>query len=390
MMSGFGMAPLYGIRWDGRKFIRAPRPELYNLRADPGELTDIITQDADGAGDLDAELDTILADSARRARAPKENPLDKETTENLQALGYVGRPSDREGMGGIDPKDGIVLYAKLEDARHAAQGGQWRECEALLREVLAATPRNVSAINILALALLRQNRPEDCRRAYEDSLAIEPDQHRVLHMLGFVKLRQGRLDEAEESYRKALAISPRFVESMVHLGFLEMSRGRQEQSEEWTRKALAEDPGFPRAQLQCADLFFLRQDYDQALGWYLKTLEAWPRQFDATIQTGLCYQRKGDMTQAGQYYARARTLRPDAWLPVYNLACLEALAGRSENALTMLGQAVDLGLADVQLVRNDSDLNGLHELRGYAEFMARLEAAAQKAAAQHGGQEEPG
>ena len=38
---GFGMAPLFGVRHDGRKWIRAPRPELYDLRADPGERTNL-------------------------------------------------------------------------------------------------------------------------------------------------------------------------------------------------------------------------------------------------------------------------------------------------------------------------------------------------------------
>src|SRR6266487_3137252 len=35
----FGWAPLRSVRTDALKFIEAPRPELYDLRADPGELT---------------------------------------------------------------------------------------------------------------------------------------------------------------------------------------------------------------------------------------------------------------------------------------------------------------------------------------------------------------
>jgi Arylsulfatase A and related enzymes len=33
----FGWAPLRSIRKEGFKFIEAPKPELYDLRADPGE-----------------------------------------------------------------------------------------------------------------------------------------------------------------------------------------------------------------------------------------------------------------------------------------------------------------------------------------------------------------
>ena len=35
----FGWAPLRSVRAGGFKFIEAPRPELYDLHADPGELT---------------------------------------------------------------------------------------------------------------------------------------------------------------------------------------------------------------------------------------------------------------------------------------------------------------------------------------------------------------
>ena len=34
----FGWAPLRSVRAGGFKFIEAPRPELYDLQADPGEL----------------------------------------------------------------------------------------------------------------------------------------------------------------------------------------------------------------------------------------------------------------------------------------------------------------------------------------------------------------
>ncbi len=34
----FGWAPLRSVRAEGFKFIEAPRPELYDLRVDPGEI----------------------------------------------------------------------------------------------------------------------------------------------------------------------------------------------------------------------------------------------------------------------------------------------------------------------------------------------------------------
>src|SRR5262249_23016192 len=64
---GFGMAPLFGVRHAGRKWIRAPRPELYDLRRDPRELTNLYADDPAAAQPLEAELEAVTEDSARRA-----------------------------------------------------------------------------------------------------------------------------------------------------------------------------------------------------------------------------------------------------------------------------------------------------------------------------------
>src|SRR6185295_18933660 len=126
---GFGMAPLYGVRRGGWKWIRAPRPELYDLGGDFRELANRMPAEARRGAALDGELQKILDDGRRHAIAAKQNPMDKETEETLRALGYLAPQGDREGMGGIDPKDGMALYQKLEDARHLAQDNRWPEAD---------------------------------------------------------------------------------------------------------------------------------------------------------------------------------------------------------------------------------------------------------------------
>src|SRR5262249_31303031 len=51
---GFGMAPLSGIRHAGRKWIHAPRAELYDLRRDPKELENLYPATPAAAGALEA------------------------------------------------------------------------------------------------------------------------------------------------------------------------------------------------------------------------------------------------------------------------------------------------------------------------------------------------
>src|SRR5207244_4895127 len=151
---GFGMAPLFGVRHDGRKWIRAPRPELYDLRADPGERTNLYPGEAATSVALDRELEAIIAD--RTSLTAPRREIDHETEEMLRALGYVAAPEERAEMAGRDPKDGMVLYAELQKARQLAQDGRWDSAEKVLMELVAAAPENVAARNVLALAAVRR------------------------------------------------------------------------------------------------------------------------------------------------------------------------------------------------------------------------------------------
>jgi len=375
---GFGMAPLYAVRHRGWKYIRAPRPELYDLTHDPQELSNLYDRERGRAEELSRLLDELLAHSSQRGRTAPYNPLDRETLATLQALGYVASAEEREGLAGIDPKDGIVLYAKLEQARHLAQNAQWTRAETLLRELLEQTPGNVSARNILALCLLRQGHVAAAEQQYQRSLEIDARQNRVLAMLGQIRLSQRDFDAAERHLRAALAITPRFVEAMVLLGFIGLQRGDDPAAQAWYEQAVAEDGGSARVTRRYADLFFLQGDYARALEFYQRTTEAEPAHFEAIMQTGMCRQRLRAYAVARRAYQRAAAVCPDSWKPVYNLACLDALEGASQAALAGLREAVAKGLRDVRLLQTDSDLTSLRALDAFREIVEQARAAARE------------
>ncbi len=371
---GFGMAPLYGVRVGGFKWIRAPKPEVYDLARDPQELTNLYPVEARRGANLDRELQAILDDSRRRALAPQKSPMDKETMDSLQALGYLAPRASREAMQGIDPKDGMPLYAKLEDARHLAQDKKWPESEKLLRELLRETPNNVTAVNILALVLTREGDYAAARTEYLRALALDPKQSRVHAMLGTLSLLNDDLDAAERSHRRALEITPGFVEAISNLGMVAALRGDNKTAEEEYRKAIAADPGFPRVYRRLADLYYERGDFAKALAGYQKTLAAEPDDFQAIVQAASSARHLGDTKTAADLFARAIHLRPDSWIPLYNQACLAAIEGDPPRALGLLQGLAGKRFPRLDLLEKDSDLTAVRRLPGYPPLVARLKA----------------
>jgi Tfp pilus assembly protein PilF len=307
----------------------------------------------------------------------------------LRALGYLAAPEQRAEMAGMDPKDGMALYAKLEAARHRAQLEDWAGAETLLREILAVAPGNVTARNVLALAAIRQGRLDEAEREYEASLARQPRQQRVLAALGALALQRGRMDDAERRYREALALAPAYVEAMTGLGFIQAQRGDEAGAEAWYEQAVAADPAYPHAYRRLADLFYGRKDYARALAYYERALAVLPRDFAALIQAGNSARFVGDSEKAAEHYRAAQAVRPDSWIPPYNLACLRSLDGRPDAALALLNDALRTGFASPQLLEENDDFDAIRGMPPYRTVLAEARVAAERAAASRAARPSP-
>ena len=366
---GFGMAPLYGVRQGGYKWIRAPKPEVYDLKNDPKELQNIYQTEQVRAHELDQVLEGILSESSHWNFASAANPMDQETMENLMALGYLAKARDREDVKGMDPKDGIVIYNKLEEARHRAQAGRWADSEVLLREILAELPGHVSARNTLALTLLKQGRIAEAREEYVKSLSYDPEQNRNYAMLGNLALAEKDLDGAEKYLREAVRITPKFVEAWTYLALIEILRGREEAGRDLLTRAAAMDPNHPNVFRRISNYLYQEHNYAQALPYFQQSLERTPNDYNSLITGGNCALRLGRAEQAMTWYENAAVVRPEAWLPLYNQACVKAASRDWPGTLALLNAALEKGFDDENLLTSDKDLAGVRGLPEFGEVL---------------------
>jgi arylsulfatase A-like enzyme/Flp pilus assembly protein TadD len=191
----FGWSPLLGLRTDRFKYVRAPRPELYDLAADPGETHDLAAERPEVVRELDAEL-------ARRVAAGAAPPvpagIDAATRAELRALGYVAAdPTVDAGklgrVGGTDPKDARGVLDGLTEAQIALHEGRVEAAFARLRPLgdgpVVAAQRAAAAVGL--------GRFEEAARDARTALAVQPERDDIRLILAQSLLGLGRAAEAD-------------------------------------------------------------------------------------------------------------------------------------------------------------------------------------------------
>ena len=168
----FGWSELFAVTDDRYRFIRAPRPELFDVAQDPGEKTNLFSSRESAATPMNAWLERQVQ---LGAVAPRE-AVPAETQEKLQALGYVGTaPAQTLAASDLpDPKDRIGDAEDLKKAITLRRSGKLEESVAQYRKVLARNPLMIDAWEGLGFSLSDLGRAREAIAALDESVKIDP------------------------------------------------------------------------------------------------------------------------------------------------------------------------------------------------------------------------
>jgi Flp pilus assembly protein TadD len=119
-----------------------------------------------------------------------------------------------------------------------------------------------------AEADVRQGRPERAIPVLEKILAASPKDLKARNLLGIALLNAGRGAEAEAQFRAALRVDPNFVPALKNLAVSEMAEGRSEDSRGHFELVLRLSPKDPVAHLYLGESAFSRQRYREAVAHY--------------------------------------------------------------------------------------------------------------------------
>jgi aspartate beta-hydroxylase len=106
------------------------------------------------------------------------------------------------------------------DAQWLLRSGRIDEAEQAFRRVLAESPFDVQALNIVALASLRMNQPAHARELLERAVQAHPEHGASHHHLGRAAEELGDFEAARRAYRRAIELRPDLPAARLHLGAL--------------------------------------------------------------------------------------------------------------------------------------------------------------------------
>lgn len=337
----YGWSELVGLIDGDRKFIRAPRPELYDIKADPGETRDLVQKQAGEASAMMKKLkDVIAANSSGLALSRRK--LSREEEERLRSLGYVGSDASvRVGKGPLpDPKDMMPEFQILYRAKTSEWDGKWDDAEKDYREILRLQPDVAWRYVDLAIFLTLRERLPEAIAVLRQGLTRLPDSFVLLTRLAHLEMGAGRYDEAYEMSRAALRIDPGYFDALVIAGGVEDVRGNWEGSEGFYRQALEVEPENKK----------IRMKYAYALGALgrgeeaAKIDEALKAEFpdDPRLRQdlGVIYAGLGRWDPAEENLRKAVELQPspETW---FNLASVLEQSGKLAEAVRYLRLYLD-------------------------------------------------
>jgi choline-sulfatase len=310
----FGWAPLRSVRMESFKFIEAPKPELYDLHADPGESRNHY-EPWDGTVQ---RLRKALAElNAKSPAARKTSPaaVSASTIDELHALGYLDSTDARSATDVPepsllpDPKDKIEEQNLLHAAMMASEDGEPDRARAALEKVLRSDETSAIALRQLGrlemasgnyakaagyLRRARDARPNDTTGALEYGRALE---------------LSGDLPGARAALLASLKLNPDQFETRLALGRVYLGLKDLNAAEEQFESAVLLQPGSSEAQMNLAKALIEQKKFAEAAGLLEAVAEPTSRNPEIFELLAQAYTSLGKRQDAERARSRAKELR---------------------------------------------------------------------------------
>lgn len=308
-----GWAELRAIRTNHWKYIRAPKPELYDLSQDASETNNVIQSHTAEVQRFEAQLQAVIGTEG--AEKVETAPVDQRTLDQLKSLGYTAgftaRSYDLTGQG-ADPKDRVGILKLMYAAEPPVGQVPAAQRVRLLQQALSADATDPLLYYTLGGAYEKAGRYGDAMKLYMTALHNGVENARLHSRLADLLVRSGKKDEAIPEYEKAAQLNPADTESQANLATAYLEKGRLGDAERVYKWVLTTDPGYAAAYNGLGVIAIQKQDTATARGYFEKAVSLDADLVEAQLNLGIIYKDAGDRARARQCFEAFLAKAPPA------------------------------------------------------------------------------
>ncbi|MEX2270614.1 MAG: sulfatase-like hydrolase/transferase [Vicinamibacterales bacterium] len=310
----FGWSELRSLRVGEWKHIAAPKPELYDLRTDKGELKNVIAARAPVAARMAADMQRVTA-GFRDAPAEAAATPDPEAVARLRALGYVGSMAPAASTtGGDDPKDRLQDYIAYRTRFNRALGllarGDAAGAALLLQDLVKRNVRAYEAHLYLGQAYAAQKKYDAALGEFDASSLLNPSNAQPHFEAAKAFAAKGDIAGAVKRGAEGLALDPQSFYGHYTIGTIRLRASQPTEAAVLLAKAVALNPDDPRARANLASAAMRLRAFEVARAQYEKLVALNYRVAESQFNLGVIAEARRDITAARAHYQAALKANP--------------------------------------------------------------------------------
>jgi arylsulfatase A-like enzyme/predicted negative regulator of RcsB-dependent stress response len=232
-----GWSPLSCVITADWKYIQTTRPELYDLRNDPGEEVNLAETQSEMMLALQQQLVELEASGVRyKTRSVSLSERDRS---NLAGLGYLGTSNSQNKSRDALPdiKDNLDDFDAYQGALEQFISGQSESAVAPLYQLTVAAPRYLAPRLLLAQILSSKGKVDEAEGQYLAVLDIDSGNMDAHTNLGKLLATQKQYERALVHLQTALKSGPLSVDLHLTIGKILKAMGRSPEAVNYFQKA---------------------------------------------------------------------------------------------------------------------------------------------------------
>jgi arylsulfatase A-like enzyme/Flp pilus assembly protein TadD len=304
----FGWSALVSLRIGSQLYVRAPKPELYDLVSDPGAKANLYTDKRAAAVRMAVQLDSFVKRISEGAPQALQDGLDEKSREKLSALGYVAS-GKATPLTRIDPKDRIDVANDMHDASLAIEEGKEASVIPLLLRVVAKDPQVQAAQYYLGIAYSRNGKFAKAIPPLRKAVELRPDALMAQYELAICLYETGDLKTAAAHFEILVENRPDWSDARYSMASIYARTGRPEEAARNLLIVLQGEPDHYRANLLLGRMLFLNGTFDEALPYLEKAATVQADSSEAHSFLADEYEKLGRTAEAASERAEAARLK---------------------------------------------------------------------------------